>query len=121
MHETGGGWFDRLELHAARQVITDDRVTQDFGVPRVREESNESTLDGFTAQFDLDLGEHHHLVWGAEYYTDEVRSRRTERIPGQTPPVEVRSRFPDGSQMDAVALYAGIDWLPSGKVHKVYR
>jgi outer membrane cobalamin receptor len=90
-------WFDQFEAHASRQVITDDRLTQEFGSPVIVTEDNSSTLDGFTVQFNSVLASGISLVWGAEYYADEVDSRRFEQLEDSEHKTPVRSRFPDGS------------------------
>jgi len=107
-------WFDRMEIHVARQVITDDRLTQDLGEPLQVSEANGSTLDGFTMQFDTllnksDSGEVG-IVWGWEYYTDTIESSRTvlNTVSGESQ--AARGRFPDDSRMDSIAVYAAGHW-----------
>ncbi len=103
-------WFDQFEAHIARQVITDDRLTQDFGSPEIITEDNQSTLDGITLQFNSSLQSGLNLVWGAEYYTDAVDSQRYMQLQGSDTKTLVRSRFPDGSSMDSAALYLYGEW-----------
>lgn len=105
-------WFERLEIQAARQTITDDRLTQDYGDTALSREWNESVLDGLTAQFNSPWGAEaqHELVWGAEYYTDEISSARARSAAEGEPGVPVRARFPDGSTMDSYAIYASNHW-----------
>jgi outer membrane receptor protein involved in Fe transport len=111
-HDSPSGWFDHLELHLARQVITDNRLTQDFGSAGVTRESSESQLDGATLQFNSPWGpgDVHELTWGFEYYTDEIRSRRlvTDEPGGASQPA--RGRFPDRSTMDSAAVYGYNRW-----------
>lgn len=104
------GWFDQFEANVARQVITDDRLNQDFGSDQIRTENNESTLDGVTVQFNSTLFESTPLVWGAEYYTDEITSQRYSQTQGSAINSEVDSRFPDGSSMDSAAMYLSGEW-----------
>jgi outer membrane receptor protein involved in Fe transport len=105
-------WFERFEAHLARQVITDDRLTQDFGAPEFSREFNESQLDGLTLQFNSPWGDGtgRELVWGFEYYLDDISSSRfrIQTNSGESQPV--RSRFPDGSEMDSAAVYASNRW-----------
>ena len=110
--ESGARWFSSFEAHLARQVITDDRLTQDFGDPQFTEESNESELDGLTLQFRSPWGGGRELVWGFEYYADEVSSSRV-RFNGsdETNGVPVRGRFPDASTMDSGAVYGSNTWF----------
>jgi len=111
--ESGSAWFSHFEAHLAHQVITDDRLTQDYGDPEIVQEFNQSKLDGFTLQFNSPWSNdpsHRELVWGFEYYTDEVSSSRirTDSIDGTHEPS--RGRFPDQSTMDSAALYASNEW-----------
>ena len=102
--------FRRMELHAARQVITDDRLTQDYGSTLQTREGNESALNGFAAQFNTpwggSSGSSNEVVWGFEYYADEVSSSRlrTNLEDGSTS--RPAPRFPDNSTMDSYAAYA---------------
>jgi len=104
-------WFDQFEAHVARQVITDDRLTQEYGSPLIVTENNSSTLDGVTLQFNSSLLSGTSMVWGAEYYTDAVDSTRSEHTEGMDIMTDVRSRFPDGSSMDSAAVYLSGEWL----------
>jgi outer membrane receptor protein involved in Fe transport len=108
-------WFSRFEAHLARQAIADDRLTQDRGDPVVTEEFNESVLDGLTLQFNTLWGgsqpDDRELVWGFEYYTDEIASSRWRSAGDGTPAEPARGRFPDGSTMDSAAVYASNRWF----------
>jgi len=107
-------WFSHFEAHLARQVITDDRLTQDWGSAEITLESNESRLDGLTLQFNSPWGPgggpDRELVWGLEYYADKVSSSRfrMDEDTGESRPV--RGRFPDDSTMDSAAVYASNRW-----------
>lgn len=109
------GWFDQIEAHLARQVITDDRITQDFGSQIITSEKNRSTLDGITAQINSYFDSGISLVWGAEYYTDEVDSLRFRQAEGSDTRTEVRSRFPNESSMDSTAVYLSGEWISTNK------
>ena len=107
-------WFSHFEAHLARQVISDDRLTQDFGEPEISREFNESQLDGLTLQFNSPWsaqgGSERDLVWGFEYYTDEIASSRIRTDTGTGESRRVRGRFPDGSTMDSATAYASNRW-----------
>ncbi|RPH98919.1 MAG: TonB-dependent receptor [Lysobacterales bacterium] len=111
-------WFSRFEAHLARQIVTDDRLTQDYGDPALTREFNESALDGLTLQFNTpwgagssnDVGADSELVWGLEYYADEVSSSRFRHATASGPQIEVAARFPDDSTMDSAAAYASNHW-----------
>jgi outer membrane receptor protein involved in Fe transport len=112
--EGSSPWFERFEAHVGRQIITDDRQTQDFGATEVTREFNESTLDGLTLQFNTPWGGAgdgtRELIWGLEYYTDSIDSSRFRRDTVSGNRREARSRFPDGSGMDSMAVYAAQHW-----------
>ncbi len=107
-------WFSHFEGHLARQVITDDRLTQDFGDSQVTREFNESQLDGLTLQFNSPWGKggdaDRELVWGFEYYVDGISSSRSRSDTSTGEDQQVRGRFPDGSDMDSAAAYASNRW-----------
>jgi outer membrane receptor protein involved in Fe transport len=104
-------WFEHLEVHLARQVIVDDRLTQEFGDPVRVNEENESVLDGLTLQFNTapdSAGPK--WTWGFEFYADEISSQRVrlDEYNGETE--VVRGRFPDDSTMDSAAAYIASGW-----------
>ncbi|MDT8319634.1 MAG: TonB-dependent receptor [Xanthomonadales bacterium] len=106
-------WFSRFEAHLARQVITDDRLTQEFGSDEQVREANESELDGLTLQFNSPWegasvsGE---AVWGFEYYSDDIASSRLRIDTRDGSASPARGRFPDGSTMDSAGLFASSHW-----------
>ena len=109
--ESDAAWFSRFEAHLARQVITDDRRTQDWGETVVTEEYSDSILDGLTLQFNSPWGANgNELVWGFEFYTDEVTSSRERTDTATDESWTSRGRFPDGSSMDSAAAYASNRW-----------
>jgi len=110
-----GDWFDQVEVHAARQVITDDRLGQDYGSPEIVTEKNRSTLDGLTLQVNSSFDSGVTLVWGAEYYTDAIDSTRFSRIEGSDTQTGEPGRFPDGSSMDSSALYLSGQWVDTDR------
>lgn len=114
-YDVQGDWFDQVEAQVARQVITDDRTTQDYGSPAITTEHNRSTLDGVTLQFNSNFESGISLVWGAEYYTDKVDSNRFRQLGYTESKTEVRSRFPDRSSMDSAAVYLSGEWLNTEK------
>ena len=111
------GWFNQFEAHAARQLIDDDRLTQEFGSPLVVSEKNSSTLDGVTLQFNSSLPAGMQLVWGGEFYTDTVESTRFTRLENNGEQLGVRSRFLDDSSMDSMAIYLSGDWINTDRLN----
>jgi outer membrane receptor protein involved in Fe transport len=106
-------WFSRAEAHLARQVITDDRLTREFGEAQTLTEFNSSELDGVTLQFNSPWGrdgDDRELVWGFEYYADTISSHRLSSIANTEPGRPVAPRFPDGSTMNSMAVYLSNHW-----------
>jgi outer membrane receptor protein involved in Fe transport len=121
-----------MEIHVARQVMVDDRLSQEFGSTERVDESNQSTLDGVTLQFNTPwgavagnaravgagaVGEKelvNELVWGIEYYTDGIDSSRLRTDTDSGASTQTRGRYPDDSSMESLALYAANrrEWGP---------
>ncbi len=110
-----GEWFDQVEAHLARQVITDDRLSQDYGSTDIVTEHNRSTLDGLTLQVNSNFRTGPALVWGAEYYTDAIDSTRFRQSDGSDAQTPVPGRFPDGSGMDSSAFYLAGEWISTDR------
>ncbi len=112
--QSESSWFENLEVHLARQVITDNRLSQERSSTELVTEGNESTLDGFTVQFNSPwasgLSSSSELVWGIEVYLDEVRSDRLIKDTESDESIPARGRFPDQSTMDSFAAYAANRW-----------
>jgi outer membrane receptor protein involved in Fe transport len=106
-------WLDQYQVSFARQVITDDRLTQDFGETVVRHEQNDSAMNGLTLQFDHERASGTAFSWGFDHYQDTISSHRTEtELTGGTVE-DVRSRFPDQSKMDSTAAWLSAEWAPA--------
>jgi outer membrane receptor protein involved in Fe transport len=91
----------------AWQRIDDDRITRDYEATDRRREANSSDLYGltFSASRVTDNGS---WIVGAEFYDDKVQSQRIEEdlLTGATQ--EQAARFPDGSKVRQVALFANL-------------
>ncbi len=77
------------------------------------QEFNRSKLDGLTLQFNSPWSRAssvHEIVWGFEYYRDEVSSSRIRTDSRNGTSSRPRGRFPDQSTMDSAALYAANEW-----------
>lgn len=99
----------KAEIHAARQVMTDDRsrVVDDS----TREhERNQSALSGYTLQALTPLGPSLELTWGAEFYRDDVNSSkaRTNLETGEVSPRP--PTFADDARQDSLGVYVGAEW-----------
>ena len=107
-HTRAGGPFAAdWTVDAGWQRIVDDRVTRDFNATIRTHEENSSDLFGLTvsAAREMTRGS---WVAGAEFYHDEVSSRRVEEALSDGQLTDVQSRFPDGSTVDHAAIYASI-------------
>ncbi len=108
--------FDSLDLMSGHQRIRDDRRSRDFASVNRDIEQNEVDSVGFSAVAEKTVSSTGHLAYGAEFYRDEVASRR-QRINTSTGAVSARpSRFPDGSTMRQLGLFVTYDWLATDRV-----
>jgi TonB-dependent heme/hemoglobin receptor len=102
--------WDDAEAHLGRQQMQDDRRTRDFGSTNEDTEINIDTSWGLTWQAGKALSEGHYLTWGADYYDDRIDSSRRRRNI-ETGATSARApRFPDGSTMQQLGVFAADDW-----------
>ena len=104
-HVRRDGWFGAdWSFDAGWQRIVDDRVNRNFGAVVRRIEDNASDLFGLlvTANGSWRAGS---WVAGAEFYYDEVSSRRVEVDIVNGGSSNVRPRFPDNSDVRQFALF----------------
>lgn len=104
------GFLESLELHLARQEIEDAQFRQPNDT-RTESDDTASTMDGITAQAQSALGPLH-LIWGAEWYEDEVSSRKTRTSLETGETTADLSRFPDGAVQTSVGANLAADWKP---------
>lgn len=103
------GAVGAFELHLGRQVIDDDRLRFVNSLDTQETEQNRSSLSGVTAQARSEV-EALRLVYGLEWYRDEVSSAR-QRIDLPTGTrVERAPAFPDGSRSDSAGAYLNAEW-----------
>ncbi len=108
--------WDNAEAHAGWQILVDDRRTRDFGSLNLDREENRDTTLGLTFQAGKSLRGGHFLTWGADYYDDTVDSSRvrtniTSGVETPRPP-----RFPDGSTMTQLGVFAVDDWQANDRL-----
>lgn len=103
-------WLQHFRVDLARQVITDDRLSQDFGSMLINTEQNQSQLDGLTAQFDFSPLAEVHWSAGFDFYTDKVSSQRQQTDETTRITRGVTSRFPDQSTMESLAGWVSTEW-----------
>ncbi len=98
-----------LELHAAQQIVNDDRLRQPNS-RRIDTEQNRSTLSGITLQAWTPLGETLRLRYGVDLYRDRIDSakQRTALSSGTT--TDTISTFPDGARQDSQGVYLLGQW-----------
>ena len=101
-------------LDAAWQRIDDDRITRDYEATNRRRETNSSDLYAFSINASTERGA---VSWisGIDFQTDEVRSARTDENIVDSVPLTIASRYPDGSRINQLALYANASWSISDR------
>ncbi len=102
---------DSYEMHLASQIINDDRsrLIAPGGVPTEETEKNQSNLTGLTLQANTRLGPVG-LIYGFEYYNDEVNSSRQRRNLNTGAITRQNPTFPDGSATDSLGTYVNAEW-----------
>lgn len=100
---------------AGWQQIDDDRITRNYESDTRRYEANRSDLYALSlnASADTETGS---WIAGIDLQTDEVTSsRREEDLPSMAF-TDIQSRFPSGSSIDQVAVFANTDWAMSDRL-----
>lgn len=103
-------------IDGAWQEITDDLITRDYEAPIRRYEANRSDLYALSINATAQTA---NLSWvtGADVRTDEVTSAR-RAIDLQTMiSSDVASRYPSGSSVDEIAIFASLDWATADRLH----
>lgn len=96
---------DELAVHWAYQGIKDDRTNRDFGSTQRNFEDNSSELHAITLQLNKTLNPRAALVYGADFNTDLIESRRS-RVDLRNGAVSFpTTRFPDQSRMKTFGAY----------------
>ncbi|MFC3195058.1 TonB-dependent receptor plug domain-containing protein [Marinicella sediminis] len=100
-------WFDMANVHLAYQKISDNRFSQPLSGSRTDTEQNQSELLTLQADWNKAMDDDSMLVYGFESYLDTISSARQRSLTsGEAVPRD--ARYPDGSSMQLLAVYA--DW-----------
>lgn len=105
------GFAQSLSLQLGWQRILDDRRIRDRGASLRTLEENASELFGASLLLRRDFGPRAELRYGLDLSTDEVSSSRRAVPVSGGEAVAVAARFPDGSRMDSLGLFADYSWL----------
>lgn len=100
-------WYDQANYHLAYQKITDNRFSMPLSQSRTDTEQNHSDLFTFQADWNRAFGDQSMLVYGFDSYIDTISSDR-QRVLADGTDVPRGSRYPDGSTMQQLAVFA--DW-----------
>lgn len=110
-------FMDSIEIHAAEQVVSDERLDRTVANPgRNVFENNRSSLSGLTVQAQTQLGAAYNVLYGIEVYQDRVDSlTKRETPPGSgaftfNSTTTFQSRFPDGADAQSYGAYAVNEW-----------
>jgi len=109
-NEAPNSWSDSRQLQLAYQKLVDDRRSRGLDASSRRLENNESDLYGLVGQADKLLDNGIGLIYGFEFYHDEVSSSRFNQDLGTGEISTTGARFPDGSTQDSVGLYLQAEW-----------
>ncbi len=106
---------DSVELHLGRQVVNDNRSVipqrPDQTAERRELEQNRSTLSGLTAQAVRALNDDLRLVYGGEFYSDQVDSaKQCQPLAGSCNAAATAPVFPDGARQDSAGVFVTTEW-----------
>jgi hemoglobin/transferrin/lactoferrin receptor protein len=100
-----------LEVHLGQQIVDDDRNRLVNPTTR-EEEANRSRLSGITVQAVSPVLPSLRLVYGTEFYRDDIDSAKQRRNL-DTDALSTRApTFPDGAQQDSVGVFVSGEWAP---------
>jgi outer membrane receptor protein involved in Fe transport len=109
--------FDTVEVHAARQRITDDRFDRSLDLAVDGFENNVSTLDGLTLRLGKSLSARTAIDVGVDWYVDNVASSRREIrngvVTNNGPNSAVKARFANGARSTMFGAYMLTSWSPT--------
>lgn len=112
----GAGPFDSISSIFSYNGQRDDRRSQNINNAqglrsRISDEFNLTRAFGYQAQASTRIKRSHALTFGAEFYNERITSRRQDfnfsnATGGFTNVVDVRARFPNGSNYRTLGLFA---------------
>jgi outer membrane receptor protein involved in Fe transport len=100
---------ESAELHLGRQIVNDDRNRLVNETTR-EEEENRSVLTGGTAQAVSALAPSLRLIYGTEFYRDDVDSSKQRRNLETDALSQRAPTFPDGAQQDSFGIFVNAEW-----------
>lgn len=113
---TGAGPFDSVSSIFSYNGQRDDRRSQNINNAqglrsRITDEFNLTRAYGYQAQASTRIKRSHALTFGAEFYNERITSRRQDfnfssATGGFTNVVDVRARFPNGSNYRTLGVFA---------------
>jgi outer membrane receptor protein involved in Fe transport len=97
------------EIHLGQQVIDDDR-NRLVNPATLELEQNRSTLSGLTVQAVSPLTDTLRLIYGGEFYRDDIDSAKQRRNLETDARSTRAPTFPDGAQQDSLGFFVNAEW-----------
>lgn len=112
-HSAIGSFVTGLQLNASYQTQSEEQERVAAKPPFVRQdEYNDVRTCGVGLQLNSAIGEHHALTYGAEYYRDRVRSRRTDVDLASGRRTVNTGRVADGARYWSEAIFLQDEYRP---------
>lgn len=98
-------WARQLELTASRQYLIEGRTSQKNNQTKRVDETDKTLTHGLQLSLRSDLTQVWQMQTGLDWYTDAVRSNKTEVDTGTGQAVQKRGLYPDRSRMNSLSAY----------------
>lgn len=108
-HSSNSAFYDKVKFTAAYQFFAESRHDRAFGDPILF--STEENVDAWSANLDYEKDfSDSKLFYGLEYVLNNINSEGSFRNIENAETGATASRYPDGSNWQSMAVYAGYQW-----------
>lgn len=108
-HSSNSDFYDKLKFTGAYQFFAESRNDRAFGDPVLF--STEENVDAWSANLDYEKDfSDSKLFYGLEYVVNTINSEGSFRNIENAETGATASRYPDGSNWQSMAVYAGYQW-----------
>lgn len=98
--------FRKIQITASNQYSDETRKLQKTSSPIFQKENDQVTTHGISAEVNSEISKSWEAVTGTEYYSDQVKSNRTETNLETGEETEMRGLYPNDSGMRNLAFFS---------------
>jgi len=98
--------LQKLQITVSNQYSDETRKLQKVGSALFQKENDKVTTFGISAEFNSEISKKWEAVTGAEFYTDQVESGRTETNLDTGEETKMRGLYPNNSDMRNFAVFS---------------